>query len=120
TIGNPVGRPETAANGADILDGGDGIDVVRYAHRLDALRISIDGKRNDGAVREHDNVHLNIENVVGGLGADLIVGSDGDNELSGGLPGRPPVGNPAVCQGDPAADRGNDTIHGLGGNDIRV
>ena len=93
--------------GNDTIDGGDGIDWVEYNQAMRAVHVDLsqgkafdDGQgvgdaAQDAAV-EQDTL-LNIENVLGGFGADTLVGSAGDNVLGGGA--------------------GNDTINGGGGTD---
>jgi Ca2+-binding RTX toxin-like protein len=68
--------------GTDYLDGGPGIDTTTYAARATWLEISLDGKPNDGAPGERDDVRT--ENVIGGSGADTIVGDADANRLDGG------------------------------------
>jgi hypothetical protein len=46
--------------------------------------VTLDGNPNDGSVGEGDNVAADVENVIGGLGSDLLSGSAGPNELDGG------------------------------------
>ena len=85
--------------GADDMDGGTDVDTVTYASRLANLLVRIDNNANDGetAVNERDNVRQTIENVRGGRGADVLVGSSAANELIG--------------------DRGNDSLNGRLGTD---
>jgi Ca2+-binding RTX toxin-like protein len=94
--------------GNDTIDGGAGIDWVEYNQAMRAVHVDLsqgkafdDGQgvgdaAQDAAV-EQDTL-LNIENVLGGYGADTIIGSAGDNVLEGGA--------------------GNDTINGGGGIDL--
>ena len=84
-------------NQADDLVGGAGNDTADYSKRTDDLTITLDNLANDGAPGEKDNVHSDIETVLGGSGADNITGSAFSNLL---------IGND-----------GNDIIHGGGGND---
>ena len=84
-------------DGRDTLAGGPGTDTADYRYRAADLDLSIDDLANDGAVNEKDNIHTDIENVLGGLGNDRITGSAAHNLLSGG--------------------QGSDTITGAGGND---
>lgn len=92
--------------GKDVLAGGSGIDTVDYSSRSKALRITLDGKANDGEapregyLGEFDNIAADVENVRGGTGDDFIVGGNGRNTLIGGA--------------------GNDTLSGLGGDDLLV
>jgi Ca2+-binding RTX toxin-like protein len=83
--------------GNDVLSGGTGIDTADYSTRTAALKLSLDGVANDGQSGESDNILGDVENVLGGSGADVITGNASANQL---------VGN-----------GGNDVIHGGGGND---
>ncbi len=84
--------------GADWMSGGDGIDIADYSKRTNDLDVSLDGVANDGAftaavisgppqviqiTSEGDNVLVDVENVSGGSGNDLITGSALNNKLSG-------------------------------------
>jgi Ca2+-binding RTX toxin-like protein len=86
-------------NGADVLSGLGGIDIATYATRTSGVTVSIDGNANDGnsADGSADNVKTDVENLVGGSGADTLTGSASNNRLTGGL--------------------GADSLFGLGGND---
>jgi Ca2+-binding RTX toxin-like protein len=113
--GNDTFHEGTAANGADDMDGGTGSDTCDYSGRTGSVSVSLDAADNDGEAGEGDNcggvVNFNppgteegdpvsaqdVENVLGGSGNDVLVGSDDANTL---------VGN-----------AGNDTISGLGGTD---
>src|SRR4051812_32918266 len=98
--------------GPDIYQGGSGSDTVTYADRNSPVVGTIDGKGNDGSdddpvkgitgdhnpfSQKWDEIQDDVENVIGGNGADTL-GGDGDNNHL--------VGN-----------AGNDTIDGGGGND---
>ncbi len=84
--------------GADVLAGNGGRDLARYSDRGTApLFLSLDQVANDGEAGEGDYLADNVEDLEGGLGADLIVGNAFDNRLYG-LNSR-------------------DTIYGNGGND---
>jgi Ca2+-binding RTX toxin-like protein len=93
--------------GADDIFGDSGIDTVNYTIRTVNLTISLDNNANDGASGEHDNIHSDIENILGGSGNDRIVGSLFDNGLNGG------AGNDTIYGG-----AGNDTITGGSGHDL--
>jgi Ca2+-binding RTX toxin-like protein len=88
---------DTAADGADVFDGGDGSDTVSYSSRTGPLTVTLDGVANDGAPGEADN-NIRVESVTGGQAADTLTGSTGSNVIFGGP--------------------GNDTIDGLGGIDL--
>jgi Ca2+-binding RTX toxin-like protein len=78
-------------NGADTLDGGlgadsligeAGIDLVSYAGATGAVTVSLASNMVTGAAGS-DNLS-DIENVLGGVGADSLVGSLASNQLDGG------------------------------------
>jgi len=93
--------------GADILSGGAGRDTADYSARTANLSLTIDGAANDGETGEGDNILLDIENLVGGAGDDLLVGSEQANVLRGG------AGNDTLRGG-----AGNDTLDGGTGADL--
>jgi Ca2+-binding RTX toxin-like protein len=84
----------------DFLSGGPGVDHVDYWFRQEALVITIGTPGDDGAVGEGDTVSADIEQVTGGEGDDLIVGTGAAETL---------IGN-----------GGADSLLGLGGNDHLV
>lgn len=86
--------------GADFFSGGDGIDWVGYGEHTAAQPVSVDldgAVGDDGAAGEGDTIAVDVENVGGTPGADVLTGNAGPNRLDGW--------------------QGNDTISGLGGND---
>jgi Ca2+-binding RTX toxin-like protein len=99
--------------GADTFDGGDGTDTVTYAERLSGINASIDNVANDGTAAaglspaEGDNILDTVENLTGGIGADILTGSSADNALVGG------AGADQLFGGD-----GNDTLTGGSGADL--
>jgi Ca2+-binding RTX toxin-like protein len=84
-------------SGGDELWGDDGADVVDYSTRGAPLTVRIDDQAGDGEGGEGDNVHGSVEHVIGGAGADTLVGSGAANDLYG--------------------EGGNDVIDGAGGRD---
>jgi uncharacterized delta-60 repeat protein len=83
--------------GRDWMFGGFGNDTADYSSRTAGLRITLNGRFDDGEAGERDNVFADVENVIGGSGNDVIVGSSGNNRLEG--------------------RGGNDTLTGGGGTD---
>lgn len=83
--------------GSDEILGGIGTDTITYASRADGVTINLDGKWNDGAHREWDNVAADLEVLRGGAGDDFLRGSSANNTLFGYA--------------------GNDTLVGNGGAD---
>lgn len=107
----------------DVLDGGDGIDRASYNDKRDFDPIGVtldddtttnDGGASDGTTGNRDVVRTNVEQVLGGNGADTIVdavtsrsidntfnGQGGSDRMSGGLGADHLVGT-----------TGNDTLNG--------
>ena len=89
----------TGGSGKDILDGGAGVDIADYSEKTAPVRVALHGATAAtvfvGGVAE-DTIK-NIEDVVGGRGADHLTGDGSDNTLIGG--------------------DGNDILKGLGGKD---
>ncbi|GAB3953716.1 hypothetical protein GCM10029976_094440 [Kribbella albertanoniae] len=101
--------------GADEFTGGDGVDFADYRSRETPIVVSIDNIQDDGAAGERDNVHTDVENVIGGSSDDVLAGSHSDNNLDGG-PGRDrlfgDLGDDALTGG-----LGSDSLNGGPGSD---
>jgi hypothetical protein len=69
--------------GADVLSGGPGHDEVSYAAAGRPLRLSIGDGPGDGAAGENDDILADIEDLIGGRRADVMIGSAGANRLVG-------------------------------------
>jgi Ca2+-binding RTX toxin-like protein len=105
----------TGDAGPNRLDGGGGFDTVSYATRTSGVTVTLDGRANDGALSEGDNVTPSVEGVMGGSGNDRLTGNSRANTLRGG-------GGNDVLMGGRASDvldggRGSDTIVGGPGAD---
>jgi hypothetical protein len=75
----------TGTTGSDVFIGSDGIDTIDYSGRTAGVTITLDGTADDGqGGTEGDNVGTDIENVIGGQGADLIIGNAKNNIIIGG------------------------------------
>jgi Ca2+-binding RTX toxin-like protein len=90
--GGPGDDTLDGGDGSDGLVGGGGVDTVTYASRASRVAVSIDNAANDGSDansdgigEEGDNVHSDVENLIGGSGDDLLVGSGAANTIDGGL-----------------------------------
>ncbi len=85
--------------GTDMLDGGQGTDTASYAEKTAAVAVALKGAANAavtvGGIAE--DTLRNIENVIGGSGADTLTGDAQANRFSGRA--------------------GTDTIDGAAGND---
>jgi hypothetical protein len=104
---------DTGTFDADVIDGGDGLDLVDYNSRHAPLRVDL--LRGSGGQTGEGDVIRNVESAVGGRGNDTLVagsataallGMDGDDRL---------VGGPAndLLAGGP----GRDILEGRDGND---
>jgi hypothetical protein len=99
--------------GDDTIDGGDGQDLVLYIGRRAGVRVDL-AAGTAGRGDERDRLS-SIEDVIGGLGADVLLGDGGPNWLYGDpgddrLDGR--AGNDTLTGG-----RGTDTLRGGAGDD---
>lgn len=93
--------------GSDALHGGPQNDTVaEYAELSTPVSVTLDGIANDGPAGAADNVHPDVETVLGGSAGDNLVGSGGPETLDG-------RGGPDVIDGR----GGNDAIFGSDGND---
>jgi Ca2+-binding RTX toxin-like protein len=101
--GNDVINP---GDGDDEIEGDADLDVVNYSARIAPLDISLDNNKNDGAPGELDNVHDDVERVLGGSGADDLNGSPHRDILEGN------GGNDRISTAG-----GNDDAHGGGASD---
>ena len=117
--GDDVFETAAAPDGADIYDGGDGIDTMTYDQRTRAVSVSLNDVADDGEASERDNVKASVESLVGGAGADTFVGSAADNTFIGG------PGNDILNGGDgndtfleAAGPQGNDIMNGGAGSDL--
>ena len=113
-----------AADGADSVAGGPGIDLSNYATRMNPVKVSLDDVANDGQVGENDDVKSSVEKVFGGSAADVLTGSAADNVLAGGGAGDTIAGGPGddILNGNAGTDAmfggdNNDTLQGGAGAD---
>ena len=102
----------SADSDADTMLGGAGIDLVTYAARTIAVTIVMDATSSStgtpgGETGEGDRVGTDVENLIGGDGADDITGNALDNTLEGG-------DDVDIIDGL----GGDDTIDGNAGDDI--
>jgi hypothetical protein len=69
--------------GTDLLSGGPGHDEASYAGHVKPLRLSIGDGPGDGAAGENDDILADIEDLVGGRRADVMIGTGEANRLLG-------------------------------------
>jgi Ca2+-binding RTX toxin-like protein len=100
--------------GNDVCDGGPGQRDLAAYRTSRPLRVTLDGRADDGPVGATGNVFA-VEEVVGGEGPDVIVGGAAGEELSGRGGNDTVLGGP----GDDivAGDRGADVLGGGDGRD---
>ena len=105
-LGNDVFDEGDSLSGTDTMAGGGGSDRLTYAARSAGVTVTMDGVFDDGEAGESDNVGADIEDAIGGVGDNLLVGSTAGNDLTGG------PGNDIIDGGS-----GDDTLSGGLGND---
>jgi len=90
----------TGLQGLDTLDGGAGSDTAVYSERLVAVAVTLDGASAVDVLINgvKEDTLRNIENIVGGAAADILVGDSNENRLEGG--------------------GGDDMLQGRGGKDV--
>ena len=76
--------PFGAADGADVVSGGDGIDEADYSLASPRVVVTLDDVPGDGVDGENDDVRSDVEDVFGTGGDDVLVGDADANQLSGG------------------------------------
>jgi Ca2+-binding RTX toxin-like protein len=70
--------------GSDTMSGGPGDDEVSYSDRTAFVRVTLDGKADDGESGENDNVGLDMEDVSAGSGGSSVIGNAAGNVFAGG------------------------------------
>ena len=103
--GGPGDDALDGGGGPDVLGGGDGSDRVAYESRTGDVKVTFDGRADDGQAGENDNVGADMENADTGGGADTVDGSGAGNRVNLG-------------GGEDYAD-GADGADALGGGDAR-
>jgi Ca2+-binding RTX toxin-like protein len=111
--------------GGDTISGGAGADTADYSSRTNAVTVGLNNAGGDGEANEHDDVHPDIEVIVGGSGNDhlylnfngagTLYGNGGNDTLVGSNYGDVLWGG----AGDDSikAGGGNDTLYGGDGAD---
>ena len=95
--------------GNDNLNGGNNIDTVDYSYATAAWTINLSAASAQGVSGTETDTISNVENAIGGSGADTITGTTGDNTLTGG------GGNDRL-----RGNAGNDLIQGGLGTDVAI
>ena len=91
--------------GDDRIDGGLGNDTVSFSDLSDGINIDLNDGSASGTTAGSDTL-INVENVIGSAGADIITGDNQNNILAGG------AGNDVVSGG-----AGDDQLTGGAGTD---
>ena len=103
-----------AGFGRDTFRGGAGIDTASYATRTKPVFVDINGMpgepHDDGEMNEGDFVQVDIENLVGGSGDDVLTGTQAPADAPKTTPG---FTDKNVLTGN----GGNDTLQGMSGDD---
>jgi serralysin len=101
--------------GADFLIGGDGIDTADYHRSLGGITVDLITGTGSGGEAAGDFL-FEIENLVGSLFSDLLIGNGLANNIFGD------AGNDGISGGSGndtlGGGAGNDTINGDNGNDV--
>jgi Ca2+-binding RTX toxin-like protein len=73
-------------DGNDTFNGGAGVDKADYSARTAALTIVMDGSTASGdlAASEADKLGTDVEDLIGGSGADTLTGNASSNHIQGG------------------------------------
>lgn len=110
--GGPGNDTLVGDQGGDELHGGSGADTVSYASAPAPVEVDLDGVADDGVLTpwgtELDNVHRDVETVIGGRGDDVLSVAT-DNYLTVPSTIRRAFGGP-----------GNDRLYGGSGRDILI
>ena len=114
--GNDVSVAETVADGNDSFAGGSGNDTARYAARTISVAVSLDNVPDDGSGDEADNIHSDVENIVGGQATNTLRGNAADNILVGADDSDVMLGN--AGEDDLRGGGGNDSLVGGPGDDV--
>ncbi len=102
--------------GNDYIDGGEGNDTVDYSEDTHGVTVDLSTGKAHGDGIGRDTL-LNIENVTGGAGDDVLIGNDSANILIGGAgDDRIVVGAGDVAEGG----EGNDTIEAHAGGNAAI
>jgi Ca2+-binding RTX toxin-like protein len=109
----------TITSGQDIINGGDGFDVLDYSGRGLAVTVTMsDDTANDGQMGENDNFKPDVEKIRGGAGNDTITGGPGNDHIDGGGGNDTLIG----ADGDDTIDTeaGDDSVNCGAGNDVAI
>jgi serralysin len=103
--------------GNDTLDGGAGTDAVTYATSF-TTGVTVNFGAGTATGNQGTDTILNVENVFGSLGDDLLIGDAGANLIVGDLGNDTLVGG--LGDDDLQGSEGSDILEGDAGNDILI
>ena len=87
-VGNSANNTLAGLGGADVLDGGDGIDTATYVASAAGVNVSLQAGTATGGDAEGDTF-VRIENLTGSQFDDTLEGNSGNNLLWGGTVATP-------------------------------
>ncbi len=70
--GDDTSIAAAVADGADFFEGSVGLDTMSYEGRALQVVVTINNVANDGGLGEGDDIRLDVENVSGGSGNDIL------------------------------------------------
>jgi Ca2+-binding RTX toxin-like protein len=88
------------------FSGGFGVDVANYRFATEGVRVGVDGKPFDGRPGDNDRIDRTVETVFGSEYADVLTGTQRDQQLFGF------DGDDVIAGGE-----GRDTLNGGPGGD---
>jgi RTX calcium-binding nonapeptide repeat (4 copies)/Putative metal-binding motif len=102
----------------DVVQGGADLDTGSYEDQTAAVTVTLDDQANDGPPGENDRMASDVENLIGGVAGDTLIGDGNPNDIDGGDGGDVinPGGGPDFVDGGP----GNDRIEARDGAQDRI
>ncbi len=101
-----------SADGDDVYTGGGGTDKMDYSGRTADLTVTMDSQAGSGQSGESDTISDDIEDLIGGIGNDVLSGNTSSNSIKGG------AGDDTLWGGDAGTCASDvDTLDGEAGND---
>jgi Ca2+-binding RTX toxin-like protein len=87
-VGNSGDNLLNGGPGADVLQGGAGVDAADYFERRDPVAAQPNGKPTsgndlDGPANARDTIETDVEDLIGGQAADVLVGNASRNYIDG-------------------------------------
>jgi Ca2+-binding RTX toxin-like protein len=111
------GASMTGGPGADELVGGPGTDGAGYAGALGPVHADLEGDADDGEAGEGDRIDASVENIIGSVHADVLIGNDAANQLLAVDDDRPQLDRVVGGAGDDRVSGGGEDVLLLGPGD---